>query len=254
MIRCAALLGRHGIGGPASGALLLPPTPVPSWRSLGIHQPPRPTTVKILVTGGVGCGKTTFIRTISQRPPHTTDVAVTGQPGRHTTAAGETGWLRLSTGPDTGVDTGPGAGLDLHLVGTPGHPRYQFLWPHLASGAQAALILTDPARLTNAYPALDACDRLGLPYVVVITAPTPVSDDDIRQAASLTPGTLVVHCDPQQRASVHDTLTIAVHHLGLLQPTANPSPLTSATIVEHGRRGAVAAPDMEQSPHLGRAP
>jgi len=232
MIRSAALLGRHGIGGLASGARLSPPTPAMlAWRGLGVHRrPPQPRTVKILITGGSGCGKTTLIRTISQRLPHTTDVPVTGQPGRHTTAAGETGWLRLDSD------------LDLHLVGTPGHPRYQFLWPHLASGAEAALVLTDPARLADAYPALEACDRLALPYVVVITAPTRLRDDDFRDAAALTPGTLLLHCDPQQPASVHHALTAAAHRLGLLPLTADPPPLT-AEAAEHGAGGAAAAPD-----------
>lgn len=257
MIRSAAQLGRRGIGGTTAGARLWPPTSVPVWRSLGIHQrPPQPSTVKVLVTGGVGVGKTTLIATVSQRPPHTTDVAVTAAPGRHTTAAGETGWLRLNLSPDTSPETSAVSGVDLHLVGTPGHPRYHYLWPELASGARAALILVDPDRLADAFPALDACDHHGLPYIVATTAPTTLRNDDIRDALALPAGTLVLHCDTQKRASVHHTLRAAAQHLGLIQPAAEADltpPANSAT-AEHGTSGAVAAPALDHSPQCEGAP
>src|SRR5437016_3616917 len=83
---------------------------------------------KIVVTGPVGAGKTTFINTISEVKTvsteagisHGTDEARLGGPGlegKDTTTVGiDFGQLSLS------------GGLELYLFGTPGQERFSFMW------------------------------------------------------------------------------------------------------------------------------
>lgn len=90
--------------------------------------------LKIVVTGPVGSGKTTAIASISDRPPLSTDEVATDEVALRkplTTVALDFGVVEL------------GNGEEVHLYGTPGQERFNFMWDVLATGAVGVLILLD---------------------------------------------------------------------------------------------------------------
>lgn len=120
------------------------------------------TAVKILITGDVGAGKTEFIRTISEIDIISTDKRVTDEfkeLKENTTVAMDFG--RIS------VDEG----LVLHLFGTPGQVRFDFMWEILSLGMLGYIILFDSSRpdtCWNTRRIIDFFEALeDVPYVVV---------------------------------------------------------------------------------------
>lgn len=90
--------------------------------------------LKIVVTGPVGSGKTTAITAISDRPPLSTDEIATDEVAlrkKHTTVAFDFGVVEL------------GNGDEVHLYGTPGQERFDFMWDVVSTGAVGVIILLD---------------------------------------------------------------------------------------------------------------
>lgn len=88
--------------------------------------------MRLVVTGTVGAGKTTFIRTISEIEVVDTDRRATDETAlmkRTTTVAFDFG--RLQFAPD----------MALHLYGTPGQSRFDFMWDILIRKAHAYILL-----------------------------------------------------------------------------------------------------------------
>ena len=88
--------------------------------------------MRLVVTGTVGAGKTTFIRTISEIEVVDTDRTATDDTAlmkRTTTVAFDFG--RLQFAPD----------MALHLYGTPGQSRFDFMWDILIRKAHAYILL-----------------------------------------------------------------------------------------------------------------
>lgn len=87
---------------------------------------------KIAVTGNVGAGKTTFIRTISEIKVVDTDRRATDETAslkKNTTVAFDFGRITLS--PEQ----------LLYLYGTPGQSRFDFMWDIVINQAQAYVLL-----------------------------------------------------------------------------------------------------------------
>ena len=92
---------------------------------------------KIILTGPVGAGKTTAITSISDAPPVSTDACASDMTRRRkntTTVAMDYGVLKLDKGDS------------LHLYGTPGQERFNFMWDILTEGAIGLIILLDNSR------------------------------------------------------------------------------------------------------------
>ncbi len=92
---------------------------------------------KLIFTGPVGAGKTTAIASISDQPPVRTDAAasdLTALRKSATTVALDYGVLHL---PDGGK---------LHLYGTPGQERFDFMWDILTEGGIGLILLIDNDR------------------------------------------------------------------------------------------------------------
>lgn len=91
---------------------------------------------KILFSGPVGAGKSTAIRTLSDTRPVVTEARATDETRerkRLTTVAMDYGVLRLDDG------------TQVHLYGTPGQERFDFMWEILQDGALGLVILIDNA-------------------------------------------------------------------------------------------------------------
>lgn len=92
---------------------------------------------KIIFTGPVGVGKTTAIAAISDEAPVQTDASasdMTLDRKRNTTVAMDYGVISLDE--DTKV----------HLYGTPGQERFNFMWEILSQGSMGLVLLLDNAR------------------------------------------------------------------------------------------------------------
>jgi signal recognition particle receptor subunit beta len=93
--------------------------------------------LQLVVTGAVGAGKTSFIRTISEIEVVDTDRRATDEVSQlksNTTVAFDFG--RVTFGPDQAV----------HIYGTPGQSRFDFIWDMLISKAHAYILLLDAHR------------------------------------------------------------------------------------------------------------
>ena len=92
---------------------------------------------KIIFTGPVGAGKTTAIQSLSDDAPVSTDEAasdMTKSRKKATTVAMDYGLMRLE------------GGEVIHLYGTPGQERFDFMWDILSTGGIGLVILLDNTR------------------------------------------------------------------------------------------------------------
>lgn len=92
---------------------------------------------KIIFTGPVGAGKTTAINAISDVPPVKTDAAasdMTKSRKASTTVAMDYGVMNLA------------GGEKIHLYGTPGQERFDFMWDILTTGGIGLILLLDNTR------------------------------------------------------------------------------------------------------------
>ena len=89
---------------------------------------------KIIFTGPVGVGKTTAISALSDEPPVQTDASASDMTlvrKGYTTVAMDYGVIHLDE--ETKV----------HLYGTPGQERFNFMWEILSQGSMGLVLLLD---------------------------------------------------------------------------------------------------------------
>ncbi|WP_326816716.1 ATP/GTP-binding protein [Streptomyces sp. NBC_01762] len=177
-------------------------------------RPVEPVTLKILVAGGFGVGKTTLVGAVSEIRPLRTEERLT-EAGR---PVDDTAGVEAKTTTTVAMDFGRitlREDLVLYLFGTPGQDRFWFLWDELAQGALGAVVLADTRRLEDCFAAVDYFERREIPFTVAVNCfegadrfPTRT----VQAALDLDPEVPVLMCDARDRSSVRDVLVTVVEN------------------------------------------
>lgn len=169
--------------------------------------------MRLVVTGPVGAGKSTFIRSVSEIEVVDTDRQATDDTlllKKKTTVAFDFGRLQF------------GSDMALHLYGTPGQSRFDFMWDILIHKAHAYILLVAahrPSEFRYARRILTFMkQRSSVPMIIGLThVDHPGAWDAVNVGVALGytnpfSSPPIVSVNPTQAASVAQTIIKLIEH------------------------------------------
>ena len=137
------------------------------WCPQPLISPRGKIPVKIVIAGGFGVGKSTFVGTISEIEPLRSEAVMTAASSEvdslvHT-GEKQTTTVAMDFGRITLTEE-----ITLYLFGTPGQERFHFMWNELSRGAIGAIVLADTRRLTDCFAAIDYFEVRNVPFIVAV--------------------------------------------------------------------------------------
>ncbi|MEV8310817.1 ATP/GTP-binding protein [Streptomyces flavidovirens] len=187
----------------------------PDWPQPSGSLPAESRSVKVMIAGGFGTGKTTMVRSVSDIKPLTTEETLTQATAGVDDLVGVADKEKTTVSLDFGR-IGLSEQLVLYLFGTPGQERFWFLWNGLFKGALGAVVLVDTRRLESSFRAIEEMERLDVPFVIALNVFPDSRDhpiEEIRDALDITDRIPVVACDARDRGSSRDVLIALIRHL-----------------------------------------
>ncbi|WP_409465704.1 GTP-binding protein [Amycolatopsis sp. GA6-003] len=159
-----------------------------------------PVHAKIVVAGGAGAGKSTFVTSISSAVTHTAAAPSdgTGNPEWRPAILGE---LALA------------ADLSLYLCSMPDPFQHPAEYDNLAVNALGGIVLADTARLADAFAHIDYLENRRIPYVVAVNDRDGIGRHkikDVRRALVVDQNVPVKRCDARSAESVKSVLVALV--------------------------------------------
>ncbi|WP_007024020.1 GTP-binding protein [Saccharomonospora iraqiensis] len=172
-------------------------------------------SVKILVVGAFGVGKTTLIGSVSEIMPLRTEETMTAASVGVDSLAGLDSKSTTTVAMDFGrITISPE--IVLYLFGTPGQKRFWNLWEGLSDGSVGALVIVDPRRLEDSFEVFDQLElRTRIPFAVAVNEfpDSPrYEPEQLRDALDLLPETPIVYCDARRREDSANALVTLVQH------------------------------------------
>ncbi|MBQ0923102.1 GTP-binding protein [Saccharopolyspora endophytica] len=194
---------------------------------------PSPFAVKILIAGGFGVGKTTFVKTVSETTALSTEATLTEASCDVDDLAGIEDKTTTTVAFDFGRFTVDDQ-VTVYMFGTPGQDRFWFMWDEIAEGALGAIILADARRIHESFAAIDYFENREIPFIIAVNHFAGAAEykiEELQYALDIPPRIPTIIGDARDRESCKYMLVTLVDSLidaSTSSATPWPSPLTHA--------------------------